>query len=336
MGKQYSHLSFADRVYLENGIRDGLSLRFMARRLGRSASTLSREASRNRLGPRTYRSGEAHDSSKRRASIPRVQPRLTYPPLWKYVVEGLRRKWSPDQIEHALKRDFPDDSQMRVSHETIYRTLYVMPKGELRKEMLQLLRQSHKTRRPRSRGKDRRGTIPGMVSIHERPSEVEDRLIPGHWEGDLIIGAKHASGIGTLVERTTRYLILVKLDGLDAESVWRAFSKKLGRVPDDLRKSLTYDRGKEMTEHKKLSQKLKIDVYFADPHSPWQRGTNENTNGLVRQYYPKGTDLSGYTQRDLDKVSEEMNGRPRKTLGYMKPFEVISTILNNQPVALGT
>lgn len=149
MGKQYSHLSFADRVYLENGIRDGLSLRFMARRLGRSASTLSREASRNRLGPRTYRSGEAHDSSKRRASIPRVQPRLTYPPLWKYVVEGLRRKWSPDQIEHALKRDFPDDSQMRVSHETIYRTLYVMPKGELRKEMLQLLRQSHKTRRPR-------------------------------------------------------------------------------------------------------------------------------------------------------------------------------------------
>jgi transposase, IS30 family len=329
MGKHYEHMSFAERVYLENGLRDGLSLRFLAGKLGRSASTLSREQSRNRLGPRTYRAAAAEKSCQRRSACPRIPPKLAHPPLWTYVVDKLRRKWSPDQIGNQLKQDFPADPQMQVSHETIYRALYILPRGQLRKELLELLRQSHKKRRPRARGKDRRGTIPDMVSIHERPPEVETRQVPGHWEGDLIIGARNASAIGTIVERTTRYLILVKMDGTDAVSACKAFTRRMRTVPGDLRKSLTYDRGKEMAEHKKLARNLKLDVYFADPHSPWQRGSNENTNGLLRQYFPKGTDLSGYTQRDLNRVAEEMNGRPRKTLKYRKPTQVISTIVNH-------
>lgn len=336
MGNHYGHLSFSERVYLENGLRDGLSLRFLSQKLGRSPGTLSRERSRNALGPRTYRADEADKSSRRRAVRPRVSPKLTHPPLWKYVVDKLRCKWSPDQIRNQLKQDFPDDPQMQVSHETIYRSLYVLPRGQLRKDLLELLRQSHKKRRPRTRGNDRRGTIPDMVSIHERPPEIETRQIPGHWEGDLIIGAGSASSIGTIVERMTRYLILVKMDGRDAVSTCKAFTKRMRTIPEDLRKSLTYDRGKEMAEHKTLAKNLKIDVYFADPHSPWQRGSNENTNGLLRQYFPKGTDLSGYSQRDLNRVADEMNGRPRKTLNYRKPTEVISTIINHKPVALGT
>lgn len=334
MDIHYKHLSFAERVYLENGLRDGLSLRFLAGKVGRSPSTLSREVSRNRLGPRTYHSESAQKASWKRAIVPRTPSKLTHGPLWKYVLDGLKRKWSPDQIGNNLKRDFPDNPDMRVSHETIYRALYILPRGGLRKELLELLRQSRKARRPRSRGKDRRGVIPDMVSIHDRPAEIESRLIPGHWEGDLIIGAGNASAIGTIVERTTRYLILVKMNGTDAESACKAFIKRMLTIPQDLRLSLTYDRGKEMARHKTLAEKLKIDVYFADPQSPWQRGSNENTNGLLRQYFPKGTDLSGYSQRQLNKVADEMNGRPRKTLNYMKPTEVISNIINHQPVAL--
>ena len=249
-------------------------------------------------------------------------------------MEGLKRKWSPAQIENRLKEDFPDTPEMQVSHETIYRSLYVLPRGGLRKELLALLRQSRKKRRPRSRGQDRRGVIPDMVSIHDRPREVEGRRVPGHWEGDLIMGKGHASAIGTIVERTTRYLVLVKMDGTDARSACKAFTRRFRTIPPGLRKSMTYDRGKEMARHKELSRKLKMDVYFADPQSPWQRGSNENTNGLLRQYFPKGTDLGGYTQRQLNQVADEMNGRPRKTLNFKKPIEVISTIINNQTVAL--
>lgn len=334
MGNHYRHLSLAERVYLENGIRDGRSLRFLAKTLKRSPGTLSRERSRNALGPRTYRADEAEKSSRTRLACPRVRPKLTHPALWTYVVDKLRCKWSPDQIGNQLKQDFPDDPQMQVSHETIYRSLYVLPRGQLRKDLLELLRQSHKKRRPRARGNDRRGSIPDMVSIHDRPAEIETRLVPGHWEGDLIIGAGNGSAIGTIVERMTRYLILVKMDGRDATSACKAFTRRMRTIPEDLRKSLTYDRGKEMAEHKKPAKNLKLNVYFADPHSPWQRGSNENTNGLLRQYFPKGTDLSGYSQRELNRVADEMNGRPRKTLNYRKPTEVISTIINHQPVAL--
>jgi IS30 family transposase len=225
---------------------------------------------------------------------------------------------------------------MQVSHETIYRSLYVLPRGGLRSELLALLRQSRKKRRPRSRGKDRRGVIPDMVSIHDRPAEVEDRVIPGHWEGDLIIGKGNASAIGTIVERKARFLVLVKMEGTDAHSACKAFGRRFRTVPQWLRKSMTYDRGKEMARHKELSEKVKIKVYFADPHKPWQRGTNENTNGLLRQYFPKGTDLSGLTQAQLNVIAKEMNGRPRKTLNWRTPQETIDSIINNQPVALGT
>jgi IS30 family transposase len=334
MDSHYKHLSFAERVYLENGLRDGLSLRSLAGKLARSPSTLSRERSRNRLGPRTYCSETAEEASRKRSILPRVPYKLTHGPLWKYVVDGLKRNWSPDQIGNNLKHDFPDNPDMRVSHETIYRALYVLPRGGLRKELLEHLRQSRKARRPRSRGKDRRGVIPDMVSIHDRPQEIEDRLIAGHWEGDLIIGAGNASAIGTIVERTSRFVILVKMSGTDAESACKAFVKRMLTISPELRLSLTYDRGKEMARHKKLAEKLKISVYFADPQSPWQRGSNENTNGLLRQYFPKGTDLSGYSQRQLNKVADELNGRPRKTLNYMKPTNVISNIINHQTVAL--
>jgi transposase, IS30 family len=336
MEPQYSHLSYAERIHLENGLRDGRSLRFLAQQLERSPSTLTRELSRNRSGPRTYRSDFASQLSGKRSSLPRVPSKLTYSPLWKYVLGGLRRKWSPSQIESRLKDDFPTNPQMRVSHETIYRSLYILPRGGLRSELLTLLRQSRKKRRPRSRGKDRRGVIPGMVSIHDRPAEVEDRIIPGHWEGDLIKGKGNASAIGTIVERKTRFLILVKMDGTDAQTACKAFVKRFRTVPQWLRKSMTYDRGREMAKHKELSEKTKIKVYFADPHSPWQRGTNENTNGLLRQYFPKGTPLNGYTQRQLNRVADEMNGRPRKTLNWKMPHEVIDAIIINQPVALGT
>jgi transposase, IS30 family len=334
METNYRHLSFAERICLENGLRDGLSLRFLSRKLRRSPSTLSRELSRNRLGPRTYRSDSAQEFSRKRAIVSRVPCKLTSGPLWKYVVGMLEHKWSPAQIENRLKDDFPGNPEMRVSHETIYRSLYILPRGGLRKELLALLRQSRKKRRPRSRGKDRRGVIPDMVSIHDRPAEIEGRSIPGHWEGDLIMGTGNASAIGTIVERKTRFLVLVKMDGTDAKSACKAFTRRFRTVPEGLRKSMTYDRGKEMAQHKKLSEKLKIKVYFADPHSPWQRGTNENTNGLLRQYFPKGTDLGVYTQRQLNYVAKEMNGRPRKTLDFKKPAEVISTIINHQPVAL--
>ena len=334
MEKHYEHLSLAERVYLENGLRDGHRLRFLAGKLGRSPSTLSRELSRNSLGPRTYRSDSAEKFSRKRTIQPRRPSKLTSGPLWRYVMEGLKQKWSPAQIESRLKEDFPDTPEMQVSHETIYRSLYILPRGGLRKELLMLLRQSRKKRRPRSRGKDRRGTIPDMISIHDRPREIEDRRVPGHWEGDLIMGKGNASAIGTIVERTTRFLVLVKMDGTDAETACKAFGRRFRTIPEWLRKSMTYDRGKEMAKHKELSEKLKIKVYFADPHSPWQRGSNENTNGLLRQYFPKGTDLSGYTQRQLNQVADEMNGRPRKTLNFKKPIEVISTIINNQTVAL--
>jgi IS30 family transposase len=224
----------------------------------------------------------------------------------------------------------------RLSTETIYAALYVLPRGTLRSELLAVLRQARKTRRPRARGTDRRGQIPNMTPIAVRPAEVATRTVPGHWEGDLLKGARNRSAVGTLVERTTRLVLLARMKGTDATSAYQGFTKKLRRVPAALRKTLTYDRGKEMAEHERLTQRLAIRIFFADPQSPWQRGTNENTNGLLRQYLPKGTDLSTYTQRELNAIADRLNTRPRKCLDFATPLEVYAHLRHHSPVALGT
>lgn len=243
---------------------------------------------------------------------------------------------SPEQIAGRLRRAYPGDMRKQLSTETIYAALYVLPRGALRMELLAALRQARKTRRPRTRGTDRRGQIPNMTPITERPAEVAPRTVPGHWEGDLLKGARNGSAVGTLVERTTRLVLLAKMDGTDAASAYRGFVRKLRPVPTPLRKTLTYDRGKEMAAHERLAHRLAIQVFFADPHSPWQRGTNENTNGLLRQYLPKGTDLSAYTQRELNAIAHRLNTRPRKCLGFATPLEVYAHLRLHSLVALGT
>ena len=257
------------------------------------------------------------------AAKPRRERRLVPGnPLWEKVLDLLRAGVSPEQASATLKRMHPDDIRYHVSHETIYTAIYAMPRGELRKDVVTMLRQSHKRRRPRSRGEDRRGAIPGMVSIHERPPEVAERLVPGHWEGDLIKGARNASAVGTLVERTTLFVTLAKVDGSSAEAAEKGFSFVLNRIDAQYRLSMTYDQGKEMARHKNLAEKTGIKVYFADPRSPWQRGINENTNGLLRQYLPKGTDLSVFSQDELDNIALKLNTRPRKSLGWKCPAEL--------------
>jgi IS30 family transposase len=233
--------------------------------------------------------------------------------------------WSPEQIAGRLKLTHPDEPVSRVSHETIYSYIYAQPNGELRKLLVGALRQAHKKRLPRSRGKDRRGRLRNMVSIHKRPEEVLGRQVPGHWEGDLIKGAGNKSAVGTLVERTSRFVILARVEGCgDADAVLEGFTQRMSTLPDCIRKTLTYDQGKEMAHHQELARRLKIQVYFADPHSPWQRPSNENTNGLIREYLPKGTDLSGFSQRQLTEIAVALNTRPRKCLGFRTPEEVMS------------
>jgi IS30 family transposase len=258
------------------------------------------------------------------------------PWLWQYVQTHLIEGCSPEQIAGRLKRAYPDDMSKQLSTETIYVGLYVLPRGTLRSALLTALRQARKARRPRARGTDRRGQILHMTPIAERPAEVASRIVPGHWEGDLIKGARNGSAVGTLVERTTRLVILARMDGTDATSAREGFTKKLRHVPALLRKTLTYDRGKEMAEHARLAKRLAIQIFFADPYSPWQRGSNENTNGLLRQYLPKGTDLSGYTQRELNAIAHRLNTRPRKCLNFATPLEVYAHLRHHSPVALGT
>lgn len=335
MGRGYSHLTPNEREEISRGLALGASFHAIAQRLGRSKGTVCREVARNAPDRDGYRSVEAGSAAHQRASRPRRPRKLGPGPLWARVISLLRLGWSPEQVAGRLRRDYPDDMSMRASHETIYLALYIMPRGGLRRELLALLRRGHKTRHPRGRGADRRGKIPDMVSIHERPQEAEDRRVPGHWEGDLIKGARNASAVGTLVERTTRLVLLARLDGATAHEARLGFQRRLRRVPQPLRKSLTYDQGKEMAEHTALSENLRIRVFFADPHSPWQRGTMENTNGLLRQYLPKGEDLSQFSQRDLNTIAERLNTRPRKTLDFATPLEAFHLLLENPGVALG-
>ena len=332
----YTHLSAEDRETLSLGLTQGESLRALARVVGRASSTLYREYARNTTRGRPYRACTAQSQAAIRARQPRRSRKLLDPWLWQYVRTHLGQGCSPEQIAGRLQRAYPDDMGKQLSTETLYAALYVLPRGTLRSEVLAARRQARKARRPRARGTDRRGQIPNMTPIATRPAEVATRTMPGHWEGDLIKGARNGSAVGTLVERTTRLVILARMEGTDARSAHEGFTKKLRHVPALLRKTLTYDRGKEMAEHERLAERLAIQVFFADPYSPWQRGTNENTNGLLRQYLPKGTDLSGYTQRELNAIAHRLNTRPRKCLDFATPLEVYAQLRHHSPGALGT
>ena len=334
--KPYRHLSDAERETLSLGLAQGHSLRAMATVLGRTPSTVSRELTRNATRGHPYRACTAQTLATVRARQPRRPRKLLDPWLWQHVRTSLAEGCSPEQIAGRLRRAYPDDMGRHLSAETIYAALYVLPRGALRSELLAALRQARKARRPRARGTDRRGQLPNMTPIAARPAEVVTRTVPGHWEGDLIKGARNGSAVGTLVERTTRLVILARMEGTDATSARQGFTKKLRHVPAVLRKTLTYDRGKEMAEHERLATRLAIQIFFADPYSPWQRGTNENTNGLLRQYLPKGTDLSGYTQRELNAIAQRLNTRPRKCLNFATPLEVYAQLRHHSPVALGT
>lgn len=323
MSNRYQQLSADERVALSGLRLQGMSMRRIALVLGRSPSTISREFSRNAQPDSAYQAKQAHSrcSARRLAARP---PRKLDPdgPLWPLVSHMLLWRWSPTQIARKLRLMQPDQAQLRVSHETVYNAIYAYPRGELRKQLVACLRQARSTRRPRSGGADRRGQIPDMVSIHLRPPEVNDRLMPGHWEGDLIKGAANASAVGVLVERSSRMILLCKMPDASAQSALAAFTYKLNAIAQPLRLSLTYDQGREMACHRELALATNMRVYFCDPHSPWQRGSCENSNGLIRQFLPKGTDLSVHDQDALDSIADLLNNRPRQTLEWQTPYQV--------------
>jgi IS30 family transposase len=314
-------LSLAEREEISRGLSVGEPLRAIARRLGRSPSTISREVRRNG-GAARYRATASDQAAWDRALRPKPCKLVCSPPLARAVSAKLRRKWSPEQIAGWLRRSFPEEPHRQVSHETIYRSLYIQARGVLKKELLDHLRARRAIRRSRhaSLKRNGHGQIKDAVSISERPASVEDRAIPGHWEGDLIGGTKN-SYIATLVERHSRYVMLVKVANKDTRSVVSALIRQTQHLPRELYKSLTWDRGKELADHPRLSLATDVEVYFCDPQSPWQRGTNENTNRLLRQYFPRGTDLSLYSQAKLSAVARQLNERPRKTLEYQTPAE---------------
>lgn len=338
MGKIYQQLSMEERTMIQTQLGMGIKPAAIAVGLNRSASTLSRELRRNGWarpqacrGPGRpavaggYRAGAAHRRAQACTVTPRVERRLRPGTvLWDRVVEYLQAGHSPEQIAGTLALVNPETPTLRVSHETIYTAIYAMPRGALRTAVIGWLRFGHAKRRPRARGEDRRGQIPDRVSIHARPPEVEERLVPGHWEGDLIKGARNRSAVGTLVERTTLFTVLSRMDDASAEAALAGFSHVLNRIAAQKRLSLTYDQGREMAAHQRLTEATGVKVYFADPHSPWQRGINENTNGLLRQYLPKGSDLSGFSQKALDAIAWTLNTRPRKTLGFKCPAELFT------------
>ena len=314
-------LTLAEREAISRGIVAGQSIRWMARSLGRSPSTVSREIGRNG-GYSHYRAAAADGRAWERALRPKQCKLASNGWLRRTVAGRLELNWSPEQIAGWLKRAYPGEGSRRVSHETIYRSLFVQARGVLKKELLGHLRSKRTIRRSKQatqKGGDH-GQIKDMISIRARPASVEDRAVPCHWEGDLLSGSKN-SYIATLVERHTRYVMLVKVPGKDTETVVSALIAQARRLPTELYKSLTWDRGKELADHRRFRLATEIDVYFCDPQSPWQRGSNENTNGLLRQYFPKGTDLSVYSQAQLDKVARQLNERPRKTLGFETPAE---------------
>lgn len=313
-----ARLSLGDRVDIAVGLGAGDSFRVIAARLGRSHTTISREVQANG-GRGRYRPQVAHARAEVLARRPKPTKLASCPELRARVEHGLNRMWSPEQIAGELRDVFGNDPSMTVSHETIYKSLFVQGRGELRRELAVCLRTGRTSRKAQGR-LETRGRIPNMVLISERPAEVEDRAVPGHWEGDLIIGANGRSQVGTLVERSTGYLLLLHLpNGRTAEEVRDAMTRKIALLPRELVRSITWDQGREMADHAQFSVDTGIPVYFCDPHSPWQRGSNENTNGLLRQYLPKGTDLSGYSEADLDEIARSLNTRPRERFAWKTP-----------------
>jgi len=329
--KKYKRLNDFEREEISRGIEAGKTETEIARVLGRHRSTISREINKN-SGKVTYRAFSAKQRSARASSSRRQGKSILKKNrnLRKYVIQGLKKCWSPREIVIRLLKEYPIDMSMRISHEAIYRYIYVLPRGTLKKTLIHGLRQERAYRRKQVglKNKDEnRGKISDMLSIEERPKEVEDRSVPGHWEGDLIVGKYHHSALGTLVERTTRYTILVPLQGKDSESVRKAYAREFKTIPKEITKTLTYDQGKEMSEHKQFTIDTGIQVYFAHPGSPWERGTNENTNGLIRQYFPKGTEFDKVSVREIKRVQRQLNDRPRAVLGYLKPDEVINNLV---------
>jgi IS30 family transposase len=318
-------LTLADREEISLGLREGASFTAIASRLGKAVSTVSREVAGNG-GRSGYRAWRAHQQARDRARRPKT-PKLSRPRLAAQVTTWLKEWWSPQEIAGRLRIEYPGDPMMQVSHETIYQALFVQGRGELRRDLARCLRTGRIQRRPRRRPENT-GQIRDMVMIRERPAEAEDRAVPGHWEGDLLIGADCRTAVGTLVERTTRYVMLLHLpDGRSASGVERAMRRAIGTLPEQLRRSITWDQGKEMAYHAQFTVSTGVQIYFCDPHKPWQRGSNENTNGLLRQYMPKSTDLSVHTADDLARYARSLNNRPRKTLGYMTPSERLAELL---------
>ena len=319
-------LSVEEREEIRAGLAAGLSFRAIARMIERSPSTVSREVERNG-GRAGYLAVKAHRRARRMARRPKPSKLQCLPRLRREVFKKLRSDRSPEQISARLKIEFPDDEEMRISPETIYQSIYIQARGKLRKDLAKHLR-TGRTRRKARDVPDRRGQLQSMVMISERPAEVEDRAVPGHWEGDLIVGKSSRSFVGTLVERHTRFVMLVHLGHeKNTETVCEKVGQKILTLPENLRASLTWDQGREMAAHVQFTQKTGIPVFFCDPHSPWQRGSNENTNGLLRQYLPKGADLAEFDQVELDQIAARLNDRPRKTLDWLTPAEKLNEVL---------
>lgn len=331
MQKQYKRLSFSEREEISRGLAQGASFREIARTLKRKPSTISREVWRSvGKGVPEYRAhiASARTEKRRLKQAPKRKLDINEK-LKNFIIDRLNEFWSPEQIASYLEVVYPNDKSMRISKETIYRYIYVLPKGELKRTLIKALRREHRWRRKRNRKKTRStNAIPGLVSIHQRPREAIGRKIPGHWEGDLLLGKWRKSALGTLVERKSRYVSLVPLPaGYSHIEVGKRFEQIFSRLPESLRQTLTYDRGPEMASHQKLTRKTKVKVFFCDPQSPWQRGSNENTNGLIRQFFPKGTDFSKLNYREIRYVEKLLNDRPRKVLDYRKPKELFQEML---------
>jgi len=341
MRRRYTQLNAEERGAIASLMHNGHNVRAIAAQLGRAPSTICREIKRNGVyamgrpwgrPPLRYEAVRAGQRARKRSGRPRRMRKLRAGlPLWHQVQALLEQRWSPGQIAGILRREHPSDPAWHVSHQTIYTAIYAMPRGGLRRTLTRWLRWQRAERKVRRPAPERRGRLPDLPSIHTRPSEVDERILPGHWEGDLIIGARNASAVGTLVERSTLWIMLVKLDSAKAEDVLEGYSRSFKAVPEAVRKTLTYDQGKEMALHRQLTKRTGLKVYFADPHSPWQRGICENINGLIRQYLPKGTDLSKHSQRALNRIAESLNTRPRKTLQFRTPQEVFYEKCNLPP-----
>jgi IS30 family transposase len=327
----YKRLNGLEREEISRMLSQKCFFSDIAKALNRKVSTISREVGAGGCNRQTYRAVKAQNrarrnAAKRKTGKHRLNDELK---LWKYIRKKLKLKWSPRQIAEELEIDYPLDMTMRISPEAIYTYIYILPRGSLKKELTDCLRQSHKRRHKQARGIKIERNIEEMLSIEERPKEVENRVVPGHWEGDLIIGKNNRSALGTLVERTSRTTILIQVKSKEAEVVAKAFAKEVKKLPQQMKLSMTYDQGREMAKHKLFTDITGVKVYFAHPRSPWERGTNENTNGLIRQFFPKGTDFNKVSRYEVKKVQDLLNGRPRQALNFQKPFQVFNQLINS-------